>query len=712
MRKQYIDPDQALLNVFGFSEFRGAQRNVVSSLISGKDVFVVMATGGGKSLCYQIPALCMDGTAIVVSPLIALMKDQVESLRAKGIKARFVNSSMRAQDVFNVLTDLSLGRLQLLYVSPEKLSDIDFLHILARIRISFFAVDEAHCISSWGHDFRLSYRKILESITYVEQMAGRKSPRIALTATATEIIRRDIVNQLQLRDPYCYIGSFDRPNIYYEVVNSSDKSKDAIRIIQGSPGDNIIIYCSTIKSTEALYSELVSIGILVRMYHGKMLPKHKDLSQELFVTNQVRVMIATSAFGMGVDKKDVDRVIHYQMPDSIESFYQESGRAGRAGNSSISTILYHKNDRNLHDFFIDMMLPSADQINGVLYVLCALYTGTPINITNEDISLYSSIEIKSNQVESALKILEDQGVIAVRIFDRISKIKAIEILNTSISIPYSIYSDRRKVITSNVNKIDTYCKTSICRRRFLLNHFGGLNQVGWCNNCDVCDSRVVSANPHFHIPDFQIRSVLALIGRFSDGLELETTINILLGIKSVHLEELGYDKLEQFGSVSSMSKQEAKFLVEHLIKRDFVYSDEPAGMLLILTPNGQSVLLSKESIMERSESHALLNSTLLSGNDFLRPSVEIGKLDNLYDVKLYEDILKLRSELSIFSGKPAFMIFSESIAKKVSELRPSTKEGLIEIGMSNLKVDLYGQHLLRIISKHHADLQDQSLLSV
>ncbi len=348
-----------LKEFFGFSSFKGEQEQIISNLLQGNDSFVIMPTGGGKSLCYQLPALLMEGTAIVISPLIALMKNQVDAIRGfvagnEGI-AHFLNSSLTKAQIAEVTEDLTSGVTKLLYVAPESLTKEENIAILRQIRISFFAVDEAHCISDWGHDFRPEYRKIRPIVDEI----GR-APIIALTATATPKVQNDILKNLGIMDAHVFKSSFNRPNLYYEVRDKIDQDKDIIKYIKQHPGRSGIIYCLSRKKVEELAQVLVINGIRAVPYHAGLDAKVRAENQDKFLMEEVDVIVATIAFGMGIDKPDVRFVIHYDVPRSLEGYYQETGRAGRDGREGVCIAYYSYKDIRKLDKFL-MSKPVSEQ---------------------------------------------------------------------------------------------------------------------------------------------------------------------------------------------------------------------------------------------------------------------------------------------------------------------------------------------------------------
>ncbi len=350
---------EELKRYFGFSTFKGDQEAIIRNLLAGKDTFVLMPTGGGKSLCYQLPALLMEGTAIVISPLIALMKNQVDAIRLVSEEdglAHFINSSLSKAQIDRVKRDIQSGRTKLLYVAPESLTKAENMDFLGNVKISFYAVDEAHCISEWGHDFRPEYRRIRPIINQIGQ-----APVIALTATATDKVRTDIKKNLGMPDATEFKSSFNRPNLYYEVrPKTKEVDKDIIRFIKQHEGKSGIIYCLSRKKVEELAEVLRANDINARAYHAGMDTVTRNETQDDFLMERLTVIVATIAFGMGIDKPDVRYVIHYDIPKSLEGYYQETGRAGRDGGEGICLTFYSPHDLQKLEKFMEGK-PVAEQ---------------------------------------------------------------------------------------------------------------------------------------------------------------------------------------------------------------------------------------------------------------------------------------------------------------------------------------------------------------
>src|SRR5262245_11229573 len=396
------------LSRFQLTSFRPGQRDVISALLNGHDCLCIMPTGGGKSLCYQLPAIARDGLTLVVSPLIALMKDQVDSLTALGIAATYINSSLSPAETYQRMDNMAAGRFDLVYIAPERLRSSLFLEKLRETKVQLLAVDEAHCISEWGHDFRPDYARLGRLRKRLNQ-----PQTIALTATATPDVRRDIVAQLQLCDPKVFITCFSRPNLHLEVqqvLSEPDRDRILVNFLRETPGAGII-YSATRKGCEQLVPQLAATaGRRVDLYHAGLEPNARRRVQDDFMSGKTPIIVATNAFGMGIDKPDLRFVVHYNIPGTLEAYYQEAGRAGRDGQPSRCLLLYAQRDRRIQEFFIESAYPAPDIVAAVYDYLRGI-DEDPIELTLDEIRERLNLPIRSEGVSACEKLLENCGAL-------------------------------------------------------------------------------------------------------------------------------------------------------------------------------------------------------------------------------------------------------------------------------------------------------------
>src|SRR5215510_4299907 len=474
------DAQSALERHFGFSRFREGQAGVIEAVLAGQDVIVVMPTGGGKSLCYQLPALLFPGVTLVVSPLIALMKDQVDALSARDIAATYVNSSLSYDDQLARLRGMSRGQYRLVYVAPERFRNARFVESLKGCKISLFAIDEAHCISQWGHDFRPDYLRLREA---AEALA--RPPLIALTATATPQVRSDIAAQLGLKSASPFVAGFDRHNLTLRVEpckSDNDRITAAYQIVKRAKGAGII-YCSTRKAVDEVSGKLQRQGLTVGAYHAGLDDARRARMQDYFMAGDLDAIVATNAFGMGVDKSDIRFVTHYNLPGSIEAYYQEVGRAGRDGLPSLCTLLFNYIDTRTHEFFIEGGYPPRQFIEEVY----ACLLGTGLETIHLSASALSARVGAKNEIaiNSALIYLEKAGHIA-RPQGRDPGIKMIDRASLGeLRVDWNDIAMREAAERRKLREMVNFAYHEKCLRRFILHYFGDRKEAANCR-CSNC----------------------------------------------------------------------------------------------------------------------------------------------------------------------------------------------------------------------------------
>jgi ATP-dependent DNA helicase RecQ len=469
-----------LRGVFGVERLRAGQQDVIDSVLDGKDTLAIMPTGSGKSLCYQIPAKILPGTTIVVSPLISLMKDQLEKLHELGIHAAQVNSSLTADEENDALDGIRTRRHEIVFCTPERLSQAEFLGVLKQVDISLVVIDEAHCISQWGHDFRPAYLEMAASI----EALGRP-PVLALTATATADVVADIGKQLGRSKLNVVNTGIYRPNLHYGVVqvtNPREKIGAALRLVRDSNGFGII-YAATVKAAEEMLDELVAAGESATIYHGKLPARERKENQDLFMEGHRRIMVATNAFGMGIDKSDTRFVIHLQVPANLEAYYQESGRAGRDGEDAWCTLLFLQDDKRLQQFFLVKHYPDAVELKAVYEAVTALAGSGTVTFDRIDAALD---DIAAGKIKIALKLLKDGCLLRQNrsLAFVPGKAEPAEALFDELA---QVYAQKQERDREALEQMVSYAVSGFCRWKVMLDYFGddvpGFEQCCRCDNC-------------------------------------------------------------------------------------------------------------------------------------------------------------------------------------------------------------------------------------
>ena len=517
-----------LTSVFGVARLRDGQQQVIDSVLDGQDTLAIMPTGSGKSLCYQIPARMLDGLTLVVSPLISLMKDQLEKLEALGIGAAQLNSSLNAEEEQAALDGIRDGRHTIVFCTPERLALAAFLDVLRQRKIALVVIDEAHCISQWGHDFRPAYLEMAASIAVLG-----KPPVLALTATATEEVIADIARQLGRPRLHVVNTGIYRPNLHYSVVqvtNQDERYATALELVRSSAGTGIV-YAATVKAAEEMAQVLEEAGESATLYHGKLAAAERKLSQDLFMAGERRVMVATNAFGMGIDKPDTRFVIHLQIPANLEAYYQESGRAGRDGADARCTLLYFQDDKRVQQFFLIKHYPTVNDLKAIHDQACTLAEAGPVTCD----TLADAIEeVPASTLKVCLKLLKDGKLLRQN--------RKLEYRPTALAPSMAlferlaaVYQDKQERDREALEQMVGYAVSGFCRWKVLLDYFGdhveGFEKCGRCDNCldpprvadiairdDEFEREPAADRPDFapgarvRVPKFEVGTVQAVAG--------------------------------------------------------------------------------------------------------------------------------------------------------------------------------------------------------
>ena len=632
-----------LRKYFGYESFRPGQAELINAILEGRDVLGVMPTGSGKSVCYQIPSLLLHGITIVISPLISLMRDQVDGANEIGIPAAFINTTQTPDEQQQVFDAANAGKVKLLYVAPERLETARFRAFATHADIALFAVDEAHCVSQWGQDFRSSYLAIGE---FIDSLPDRPTVA-AFTATATERVRRDIVNLLGLRNPLVMVTGFDRTNLYFDMLklNTREKANWIAHYVAEHADESGIVYCATRKETEALAQTLnimvpqlrkaqgsqMEDGPIAAAYHGGMPANVRERAQRDFVTDTVPLVVATNAFGMGIDKSNVRFVIHHNMPESIEAYYQEAGRAGRDGEPSRCTLLWNESDIVTRRRLLDM----ADR--------------------NERLTP------------------EEQEVVR---------------------------RSKRQLLDAMIG----YCRTTDCLHDYMTRYFGESNGtersadghcIGGCVNCESTFETVdVSA---------VARAISMCVHDLGQHYGMGKVVQVLRGSKAQDLANRGLDAAPTYGRLSEVNEAKIRDVLNQMVADGFLVVSEGRLPLVQFGPRAAETVaptfryeIKKSERKSKSRSSGGdAKSTKLSAGE--RAAAGLGANTGV-DAELFEHLRALRMQIAREIGKPPYIVFSDRALRDMAERHPHTSKEFLEVnGVGANKLERYGKRFMEVI---------------
>jgi ATP-dependent DNA helicase RecQ len=697
---------EILEKYYGYKSFRPGQEQVIESILKGEDALTIMSTGSGKSICYQVPALILQGLTIVISPLISLMKDQVDAIKEMGIPCSYINSSLSSEEFNEVLNGIKEEKYKILYIAPERLDNIEFYTIISRIPISQIAIDEAHCVSQWGHDFRASYKRIAG---FIERLMVRPIVT-AFTATASKEVRQDIVKLLKLQSPKIFITGFDRENLSINIVKSENKKKYLLKFMEDNKENSGIIYGATRKEVDNIYRELFSKGYSISRYHAGLSDEERKQNQEDFIYDRVKIMVATNAFGMGIDKSNIRYVVHYNMPKNIEGYYQEIGRAGRDGEKSQCVLLFSPGDIHVQKYLIEMSIENPERKNNQYKALQQMvdfvysngcYRKYILNYFGE------SYDEECNNCSNCLNQGEivDKTVDAQKVLSCIYRMK--RNFGSTMLIDVLRGSKNKKVTSLDFHQLSTYGIMKDYSSEELKNFINTLISHSYISQIEGAypvlalnnkSMAVLRGQEVVHFKEFKVKVNVEVRNELFDILrELRYTMAKNAGIPPYiifsdgTLREMSIKypvKKEEFLNISGVG--ETKYSKYGKEFQEAIIEYTKANNLDVANKNKVDKGYEEASVTEAEEVH----SSNKNSEDFYVNT----------DKKLFEKLVLLRQEISKREGTLAQNTIAKNTLKEISGRYPRTVEDLKDIGgMGPKKIERYGVALIEAVNIYIED---------
>lgn len=690
-----IKPLDILQKYYGYTSFRKGQENIIKSIINKEDVLAIMPTGGGKSICYQVPALCLDGMTIVISPLISLMKDQVDALKTMGVKALLINSSLSNSEYSKVLEDIENDECKIIYIAPERLDNLEFVNIIRGKNISQVAIDEAHCVSQWGHDFRVSYKKIPHFINKLE-----KRPIVtAFTATASNEVREDIIRILNLHSPAVYITGFDRENLSINIVKSSSKNKYILDYIENHKNESGIIYASTRKEVENIYEGLLKRNYSVAKYHAGLSNDARHEYQEKFINDDIKIMVATNAFGMGIDKPNIRWVLHYNMPQSIENYYQEIGRAGRDGEDSECVLLFSPGDIHTQKYLVEVGIENPErkrvQYKKLQQMVDLVYSNTCyrksiLNYFGEHfLEECNNCSNCLNDGEVVDKTLDAQKVISC-----IARMK--RSFGATMIIDVLRGSKNKKVLDLGFDTLTTYGIMKNYSNEDLKTFINTLVSHGFL---DVVENIGVRGS----FPTIKLNEQSLKVIRQEIKVEFkEDKVT-----KSRYVENELYEMLVSLRSEIAKEEGVAPYMVFGDATLKNMASSYATNKEEMLNISGVGQIKYEkygnrfEDIIEKYIEEKNIDKSKLNKVSGKSTGLNSEYFNVTTDKKLYEKLREYRLSVSKLEGVLPYMILGSNTLKEISGRYPLDEEQLKDIGgIGPVKINKYGEDIINIVKEY------------